>query len=559
MTSTPLSSELDPPLLAPPALTGRTRPESLAIAGPIFAAVLVCALAVAAIMTSRSAGLVASLWAAGAIAIVAWLRGPRTAAFDATYAGVLFCAFGTANILVGNPLPLAAAFTLANLIEVTLAVMLVRRFAPHTDFRSTKGFVSFMLAAAVVAPAVGGAFIAAVLGLMRGDPFGPMFETWWFGHALGVAVIAPAGLAFRRRHLLILRSPSRTFEAVALIGALVAAGLAIFVYEAASLPFLLMPLLTLIGLRLKVPLTSVALLLLSIVAIGAAMLSHGPLVLLAPGESADTYVRMAQLFMIMAGLPALLIAVILEERDGLAETARQGQARAERASAGKSRLLANVSHEIKSPIGGVIGIAELWRGGKLGPITESQAEMGDMLIKTARQIEALAHDLLDVSRAEAGTVSVDILPVDVVALLEDVKRSAALMPEATGVRIEIDRPSERLLARADSVRLTQVVTNLTVNALKYGRSGGLVVLQASRGAEGRVRLTVIDRGPGLSEAKQAELFEPFNRLGMERSTVEGHGIGLALAKRLVELQNGRIGVVSKPGEGAAFWVELDPA
>ena len=74
-----------------------------------------------------------------------------------------------------------------------------------------------------------------------------------------------------------------------------------------------------------------------------------------------------------------------------------------------------------------------------------------------------------------------------------------------------------------------------------------------------LRISVIDHGPGLSEIKQAELFEPFNRLGMEKSAIEGHGIGLALAKRLVELQKGRIGVDSRPGEGAAFWVELPAA
>ncbi|HAV49599.1 MAG TPA: histidine kinase, partial [Brevundimonas sp.] len=109
-----------------------------------------------------------------------------------------------------------------------------------------------------------------------------------------------------------------------------------------------------------------------------------------------------------------------------------------------------------------------------------------------------------------------------------------------------------------SQRLTQVIGNLASNAVKYGAAGGVVILKARR-VPGGVRIEVIDRGPGLSADKQAQLFEPFNRLGLERSAIEGHGIGLALAKRLVELQRGDIGVVSEPGQGATFWVELQAA
>jgi signal transduction histidine kinase len=267
---------------------------------------------------------------------------------------------------------------------------------------------------------------------------------------------------------------------------------------------------------------------------------------------------MAQLLVLFGYLPVLLVAALLEERDRLADRAKAGQVRAERASEAKSRLLANVAHEIKSPVGGIIGIGDLWRAGQLGPITPTQTEMADMLVKTARQVETLAHDLLDVARAESGAVKVELRPTDVPGVLDDVRRATALRPEAQGVRFEVISEGDGLVALADSQRLTQVVSNLTSNAVKYGGSGGIVILRATRIHDG-VRIEVIDRGPGLTAEKQTQLFEPFNRLGLERSTVEGHGIGLALAKRLVELQGGSIGVTSAPGEGATFWVELPTA
>jgi signal transduction histidine kinase len=316
-----------------------------------------------------------------------------------------------------------------------------------------------------------------------------------------------------------------------------------------------MPLLMAIAVRLGVAGTAFALVVVALLTVGGAMTGHATYT---QGGRADQ-VMMAQILVLVGYMPFLLVASLLEERDVLAERARLGRERAEKASEAKSRLLANVAHEIKSPVAGIIGIGDLWRQGQLGQVTPQQAEMSDMLVSTARQIEALAHDLLDVARAESGAVRVDLRPTDIPGLLEDVRRICLLRGEADGqVSIDVVYEGDGLVAVADSQRLTQVVTNLTINALKYGGSGGCIILRALR-AEDCVRIEVTDFGPGLSLQKQAELFEPFNRLGLERSTVEGHGVGLALAKRLVELQGGSIGVISAPGDGATFWVMIPKA
>ncbi len=154
------------------------------------------------------------------------------------------------------------------------------------------------------------------------------------------------------------------------------------------------------------------------------------------------------------------------------------------------------------------------------------------------------------------------LPEGMKILPEDTREYArqieSLRPEARNVAIDLLCEGDGLIALADSQRAVQVIGNLVTNALKYGAAGERVLMRASR-LDDWIRIEVTDFGPGLTAQKQAQLFEPFNRLGLERSTIEGHGVGLALAKRLVELQGGSIGVISAPGEGATFWILLPKA
>jgi len=195
------------------------------------------------------------------------------------------------------------------------------------------------------------------------------------------------------------------------------------------LTFFLLPVLLTVAVRFRVLGVAAALVVVSIIAVGGAMAGMGPYAAVVEGPARAL---MAQLLVLVGYMPVLLVAALLEERDRLAERARAGQLRAERASEAKSRLLANVAHEIKSPVGGVIGIGELWKSGQLGPVNQTQAEMAEMLVKTSRQIEALTHDLLDVARAESGAVKLDLRPTDVPGMLEDVRRSTALRPDAAG-------------------------------------------------------------------------------------------------------------------------------
>jgi len=542
---------------APRAVTARTyEPVMSQPLVPILTAVGVALLIVLAVTFARTAGLVAALWGAGGLAAVVWLRTSRGPVYDLAYGGLITLGVLAGQFLVGNPPLLSVMFTVGNMIEIVLAVTLARRFAPGLNLSTVEGCARFLLSAAVVAPIPAALFAALCLYALNGADIAATFQTWWFGHALGLAVIGTFGLALTRRHLAVLRRPWKLVETAALLGLLAAASWVVFWFATVPMSFAIIPLLILIAVRLRVLGISTALLIVALASVGGAMAGYG-----AYSQTLDSVAdraMLAQVMVLLGCMPVLLVAALLEERDLLAARARAGQDRAERASAAKSRLLANVAHEIKSPVGGVIGIGELWKSGQIGAVSDTQRDMADMLVKTARQVEALAHDLLDVAHAESGAVKVDLRPTDVHGVLDDVARVVALRPEAAGVQIELECAVDGMIVLADSQRLTQVVGNLASNAVKYGASGGIVTLRGRR-VPGGVRIEVIDRGPGLSVEKQAQLFEPFNRLGLERSTIEGHGIGLALAKRLVELQRGDIGVVSEPGQGATFWVELPAA
>ncbi len=545
---------LAPSVRAPRATTAATLFAQPLV--PMLTVVAVTLLTAIAITTFRTADLVAALWAANALAVGVWLRSGRGMSYDLSFGGMMTFAILAGQILAKNHPISAAMFTVANMAEIVLAVALARRFAPTLNLATVGGAARFILCAAIVAPIAGGLIAGLGLNLLRGAAFLPSFQTWWFGHALGLAVIAPFVLAIDNRTMRALFSPWRVAETVVLFAILGAACMTVYFLVDAPLGFAMAPVLILIAVRLRVIGITAALVVVSICALVSLMAGVGPW-RSATGSLTDG-AMLVQLTLLFGYVPIIMVASLLEERDRLSERAEAGRKRAELASAAKSRLLANVAHEIKSPIGGVIGIGDLWSSGQLGPVTETQKEMAEMLVKTARQVEALSHDLLDVARAESGAVKVELRPTDVPGLLEDIRRSTAMRPESKALTLQVVAEGDGLVAIADSQRLAQVIDNLATNAIKYAASGGSVIFRARRIYDG-VRIEVIDRGPGLSPEKQAQLFEPFNRLGLERSAVEGHGIGLALAKRLVELQGGSIGVDSTPGEGSTFWIELPAA
>ncbi|MFO0750601.1 MAG: ATP-binding protein [Myxococcota bacterium] len=271
--------------------------------------------------------------------------------------------------------------------------------------------------------------------------------------------------------------------------------------------------------------------------------------------SAEGGERHVEIHAHIVGGKALVSVVDLTDHLRQEDSLRGAKELAERASSAKSQFLSSVSHELRTPLNAILGFAQLLE------TDESAAEVhrahAREILESGYHLLALVDDVLDLTRIESGRVSVSL---GAVPLEEAVRESLTLVEAQAQVRsVSIVVADEWPAAViADHTRLRQVLINLLSNAVKYNVAGGQVEVgcEVLEGAAPKVRVSVRDSGPGIPEKRMSELFQPFNRLGAEGLGVEGTGIGLVVAKQLLELMGGVIGAESRLGEGSTFWFDL---
>jgi len=214
----------------------------------------------------------------------------------------------------------------------------------------------------------------------------------------------------------------------------------------------------------------------------------------------------------------------------------------------RNSLLTAVSHDLRTPLASLVGLADAL---KLTPLTPPQAEVADAMRRSAQRMSALVANLLDMARLQAGGVQ---LKRDWLPLQELVGSALAAMDELlAGRAVEVDLAAGLPLVSLDPVLMERVLVNLLENAVKYTPAGSPVRIEARR--EGRqVVVDVLDRGPGLPPGKEAQLFDKFER-GDRESATPGVGLGLAIAKAIVEAHEGSISAHNRAGGGAVFRLE----
>jgi PAS domain S-box-containing protein len=239
---------------------------------------------------------------------------------------------------------------------------------------------------------------------------------------------------------------------------------------------------------------------------------------------------------------------------------KRARTAAEKANLAKSNFLSSMSHELRSPLNAILGFAQLINSDSPPP-TPSQTASIDQILHAGWYLLELINEILDLAQIESGRLALSLEPTSLPEVMFECQAMIEPQGQKRGIEMTFPQFDVPCFVDADRTRLKQVLINLLSNAIKYNQANGTVVVDAD--CDGttpkRVRVSIRDTGAGLPPDMLVQLFQPFNRLGQERSSEEGTGIGLVMSKRLVELMGGEIGVESTAGSGSVFWFELNSA
>jgi signal transduction histidine kinase/ActR/RegA family two-component response regulator len=255
-------------------------------------------------------------------------------------------------------------------------------------------------------------------------------------------------------------------------------------------------------------------------------------------------------------------AELMRHRNRLEElvitrTAELEQAKdaAEKANLAKSDFLSSMSHELRTPLNAILGFAQLMES-ESPPPTPVQKEGINEILHSGWHLLILINEILDLAKVESGHAPLSLEPVLLAEVLLECQKMIGPQAQQRCITVTFPVLDKSSYIRADRIRLKQVLINLLSNAIKYNSKQGKIEVICTESKPRRIRVSIKDSGAGLNPEQLSQLFQPFSRLGQEAGAEEGTGIGLVVAKRLVELMGGNMGVESTVGTGSTFWFEL---
>jgi signal transduction histidine kinase len=228
---------------------------------------------------------------------------------------------------------------------------------------------------------------------------------------------------------------------------------------------------------------------------------------------------------------------------------------ADRMAQVRSEFLARISHELRTPLNGIIGFTQLLASDAAGNLNVGQRQRLDVVAASGQHLLQLVDQVLDITSLESLQTRIDVGPVVLARCVHEALALVRNQAAAAGITLESTPLADDLTVIANGLRLRQVLVNLLSNAIKYNKRGGGAQLQVQSDAAS-VRLAVSDQGIGMTPQQQAELFQPFNRLGAQHTSIEGTGLGLVITRHLLTQMGSSLSVFSEAGLGSTFSFEL---
>jgi signal transduction histidine kinase len=484
------------------------------------------------------------IWPANGFVLVMLLRLARGRADDVAMLAAMLAAGLAANFLGGAPTPLAIGYSLINLLDVVAALLVVRRMG-MPRIKTFAAAAKFTLAAGAGPSLLGAALAAALVTWYgAGDPLITGGQ-WFLSNLLGVLLLFPFGLTVSWRQFAKLKLQHRFLEAAVLFTLVAGVAVAAFRFGA---PVLYLVLVGVLASSVRFRLLGAGASLIVVAAIGFAAVHS------LPGGRDLYWVEMLQIYFAVCSIVGVRTALLLNERDlHLAIIERKHQ-QVVRASRFKSQLLAHVSHEVRSPLSAIIGFSSMLESGSL--TAERAPEFAAIIAHNGELLQRLHDDLLDLSRAEAGALDIQSERVAVSHTLKHCVSAIRLDASLGGKDVLVETVADSLALTCDPVRLAQILNNLIANAFKYGDNCSPIRVSAHALKDGFGRIEIANSGPGIPRDERGAVFLPFRRaIGVGRN-VPGAGLGLSIAKMLVEAQGGRIDFESVPGRQTRFWIDL---
>jgi len=448
-----------------------------------------------------------------------------------------------ANLWSGAAVPVAVAIGLGNTLEAVAGAWALRALRVRNSLDRLRDVVTLIGMAALASTLVSATIGVTSLrfgGIVSPHQFLETWRAWWLGDVLGDLVVAPLLLTWgSARHVTPPRR--RSAEAAALGLSTVALGYVVFLGGSLAAPsplrqaHMIFPLVMWAALRFGPRGATTSAFALSGIAIAGTALGSGPFV----RETLAQSLVFLQAFMAVAAITGLVLGAAVSERSA--------------ALRGREELLAIVSHDLRNPLAAIRASAHTALKHLPPEAGERVRQQLALIHRSTERMDGLIRDLLDLSAIEAGHLSVEIKRESVKDLVRDAIEAMRPLAAQRSLSLSARLPDDAISVHCDRERIAQVFSNLIGNAIKFSPEGATILLGA-RGAEGEARLWVTDTGPGINEEQLQRIFDPFHQAGP--SVAQGIGLGLAIARGIVEAHGGKIWAESDAGGGTTFCFTL---